>query len=240
MSESLARTSAGIRLYVNATPPVTQNAANFKALSWDEVGEIENVGEFGKQYNLVTFNPLGDRKTFKRKGSYNNGQLALQMAKAPGDTGQAICIAALDEDSPVAFKVRFEEAKDDLGRLLYFVEYDNMTVSFNVGATLEGETSEATALIVGVDDNGDGTGTLAVVNVDGTFLAAEAITDDDDIAPGAAEFVSTTKGDDEAAYFVGMVLSYTTNVGSVDQILGSSCNIEIDGDIYEVAASTVD
>jgi hypothetical protein len=155
MSESLARTSAGIKLFASATAPATQDKAGFEGLTatWKEVGEITNFGEFGKTYNLVTHNPLGDRKTFKRKGSYNNGQLALQMALAGTDDGQAVLKTAVDNDNPIAFKVMYESG----------------TVS------------------------------------------------------------------DGADYFMGLVMSYTTNVGSVDQILGCSCNVEIDGDIVEVA-----
>jgi hypothetical protein len=243
MSESLARTSAGTRLYVSAVLPVNQNKAGYEALTWSEVGEITNVGEFGKQYDVVTHTPIGERKTFKRKGLYNQGNMALQMAKAPTDAGQVVCIASLDEDVPIAWKIRYEQSKDEQGRLLYFITYDGGTAEFNVGDTLEGDVSEATSLIVGVDvteaatPGGDGEGVLAVVNITGAFdEVGETIADDNDIAPGSADFVSIRKGCDEADYMVGMVMSYTTNIGSGSQILGSSCAIEIDGDVVEVAA----
>lgn len=152
---SEANTSAGTRLYVSAAQPATYDAAGYALLSWTEVGEIISIPEFGKSYNLVTHNPLGDRKTYKRKGSYNEGNLACQLARVPDDAGQAIVITALDSDDPISFKVDF----------------------------------------------GDGETTNTLQN------------------------------------FSGLVMSYTTNTGSSDQIRTASVSIEIDGDIVEVAAT---
>jgi len=43
--------------------------------------------------------------------------------------------------------------------------------------------------------------------------------------------------DGTTLYFAGVVMSYTTNVGSVDQITSASVMIEITTDIVEVAAT---
>lgn len=150
MSESLARTSAGIRLYVNATEPATYNQAGYAALDWSaEIGEVMQVGEYGAAYGLITFAPLSDRRTHKRKGIYNSGTLALQLGRAKTDAGQAIMIAALSTDTPISFKVAFN-----------------------------------------------------------------------------------TEG--EVDYFVAHVMSYTVNIGDGNQILGSTANLELDGDVIEV------
>ena len=106
---SLARTSAGTKLYVSASTPATYNSAGFGALSWTEVGEITDFGEWGKEYNLVTHNPVGSRQTVKRKGSYNNGAATLSMARVPSDAGQTLLIAASDSDSSYSFKVVFQD-----------------------------------------------------------------------------------------------------------------------------------
>ena len=154
MSESLARTASGIKLYITASTPATYNKAGYEALTWNtEVGEVTNIGEYGKVYNLVTHTVVSDRRTFKRKGLYNSGSLALQLARAESDAGQILLKAAAGSDSCYSFKL----------------EFDSGVVS------------------------------------------------------------------DEADYFQGMVMSYTTNVGSGDQILGCTATIEIDGDIVEVA-----
>ena len=148
MAASQAFTSAGTKLYMSASLPATYNQAGFAALSFTEVGEISDLGEFGRQYNLVTFNPLGDRRTVKRKGAYNDGTIAAQMARVPTDAGQMIVTAAV---------------ASDLSR------------------------------------------SIKIVLQDGTIF-----------------------------YTTVQVMSYTTNVGSVDQITSATVNMEIDNDIIEI------
>jgi hypothetical protein len=106
MAVSKARTSAGTKLHVSTAAPATYDKAGFIAVvagSWKEVGEITDLGSFGKKYNLVSHNPLGDRKTIKRRGSYNNGTLSLKYAAVPTDEGQVILDAA--GDASLYFKV---------------------------------------------------------------------------------------------------------------------------------------
>ncbi len=108
MAASQVRTSAGTKFYVSdpiAALLVTYDAATFATGTYVEVGELSDLGSFGKKYNLVTFNPLGDRKTVKRRGSYNNGTLALKLGSAPTNPGQIKMQAAADSDSSYAFKV---------------------------------------------------------------------------------------------------------------------------------------
>ena len=147
---SKAFTSAGTKLFISSAAPASYNQTGFTALTWTEVGEISDMGEFGRQYNLVTFNSLGDRRTVKRKGSYNDGTIACQMARVPSNAGQAILTDAVDSDDSYSFKIVLQ---------------------------------------------------------DGTVF-----------------------------YTTAQVMSYTTNVGSVDTITGATVNIEIDNDIIEVAA----
>lgn len=147
---SKAFTSAGTKLFVSASAPATYTSAGFAALTWTEIGEVSEMGEFGRQYNLVTFNTLGDRRTVKRKGSYNDGTIACQMARVPDDAGQTILTTAVNSDSSYSIKIQLQ---------------------------------------------------------DGTVF-----------------------------YTSAQVMSYTTNIGNVDQITSATVNLEIDNDILEVAA----
>lgn len=150
---STAFTSAGTTIQISATAPSPYSELGFTAIGmvWSTIGEVTDLGEFGRTYNLVTHNPLGDRRTVKRKGSYNDGTVSMTVARDPDDAGQAIAIAALDSDASYSFLVTLQ---------------------------------------------------------DGTEL-----------------------------YFSAQVMSYTTNVGSVDQITTAAISLEIDNDIIEVAAS---
>ena len=105
MAISKVRTSAGTKLYVSASQPATYDVPTISALPYTEVGELVDLGSFGKKYNLVTFNALGDRKTVKRRGSYNNGTLALKLGASVTDPGQVIMEAGADQDSSYSFRV---------------------------------------------------------------------------------------------------------------------------------------
>jgi hypothetical protein len=149
---STAFTSAGTTIQISAVLPSPYSEVGFEAVTgWQTIGEVTDLGEFGRTYNLVTHNPLGDRRTVKRKGSYNDGTVAMTVARDPSDAGQAIAIEALDSDNSYSFLVTLQ---------------------------------------------------------DGTEL-----------------------------YFTAQVMSYTTNVGSVDQITTAAVSLEIDNDIIEVEGS---
>jgi hypothetical protein len=103
---SAAITAAGSKLFVSATLPSTYNKAGFEALTWTEVGEVTEIPQFGKVYNVVTHLPLGSRQTIKRKGSYDNGEVDVPYAfDVDDDAGQVILEAAVDDDDSYAFKV---------------------------------------------------------------------------------------------------------------------------------------
>lgn len=110
---SLAMTSAGSKLLIG-NPPASQTLVALQAVSYTEVKEVVDIGEFGKTYNLVTHNPLGDRVTVKRKGSINNGTLAVQMAYAPADPGQTLLAAAVDSDASYSYKVVLQDGTEFL------------------------------------------------------------------------------------------------------------------------------
>ena len=149
-----AFTSAGSKIYIAPNMPGAYNQAGFEAIdgTFVEIGEVTDLGEFGREYNLVTHNPLADRRTVKRKGSYNDGAVSMQLARVPTDAGQALLLTARDSDDSYPFKVVLQDS------------------------TIQ--------------------------------------------------------------YFSGQVMSYTTNVGSVDQITGATVAVEIDNDIIEIVGAT--
>lgn len=148
---SKAMTSAGTTISLSATLPATFDAAGYAAVAnYKEIGEVSDLGEFGREYNVVKFQPLKTRGTVKRKGSYDEGQVQVQLARVFDDEGQTLARTALDSDASHSFKVVLQ---------------------------------------------------------DGSIF-----------------------------YFTAQVVSFTTNVGSVDQITSGSIKLEIDTPIVEVAA----
>src|SRR6056297_2988256 len=97
-----ACTSAGTTIGLTGTAPTNYDdntTDGLPSLSYTLIGEVTDLGEFGREYSAVTHNPLGDRRTVKRKGSYNDGTVAMTVARVPGDGGQTILQTAVDSDA---------------------------------------------------------------------------------------------------------------------------------------------
>lgn len=85
----------GARLYVSSTALANTEAAadaigDFSGLTYaNEVGLIESMGEFGKLYDLASFQAVGDGRMRKLRGGFNEGNLALVCGLNLSDAGQA-------------------------------------------------------------------------------------------------------------------------------------------------------
>lgn len=99
------RSSAGSTIAITAAAPATFNAAGYTALTFTEIGEVTDLGEFGREYNLITHNPLKTRSTVKLKGSYNEGSITLGLALDTKDAGQVLAKAASQSDANYYFKL---------------------------------------------------------------------------------------------------------------------------------------
>jgi hypothetical protein len=90
----------GARLYTATTPLANINAAadsitDFQMLTIDqEISPLENIGEFSRQFEVVRFNAIGDGRTLKIKGPFDDGSLQLSAAFDLGVAGQLIMFTA--------------------------------------------------------------------------------------------------------------------------------------------------
>jgi len=144
-------TSSGTTYAISAGEPATYDQAGFAALTFTDVAEVTDMGEYGASFEVVSHNPLATRRTVKRKGTVNDGAMSLQLGRDPSDAGQAILIAGVD------------------------------------GAGIDVVHSHKVTL------------------QDGTIQ-----------------------------YFTGQIYSYTTNVGSANQIVSAAATVELDNKIIEV------
>ena len=108
-----AQTSAGTSIALSASAPATYDAVGFAALTFTALGEVTNIGEFGRVYNLVTHNPLATRRTEKYKGSFDDGSLSLDLAVDCTDAGQILAKAALASDDSYSFQVTYQDGTID-------------------------------------------------------------------------------------------------------------------------------
>lgn len=141
-------TTAGSTFKISAGVPATFDSTGFGALTYTLVGEVTDMGEVGRKYNIVNHNPISNRRTQKIKGSYDPGTISLKFARDYSDNGQVMLTTAAASDSPYAVMITLQNGKK--------------------------------------------------------------------------------------LYFTGLVASFTTSVGTVDQITAASCDITLQTDVLEV------
>lgn len=145
------QTASGVTLGISASAPATYNSTGYAALTFTDVGEITNIGEFGKEWAEVTHMPLASRGVKKGKGSYNNGTLSPSLALDPNDAGQTAMETGLESDSPVSVKITLQDGT------AYYLEVLVMQFKPSIG---------------GVDDVVTATTSLSVTHNDIVKVAA--------------------------------------------------------------------
>lgn len=106
-------TVAGTLIGISAGTPATFNVAGYTALSFTNIGSIEDGGEHGRTYNEVTFNPIDTRGTQKFKGSFNEGNKTLSIGYNSDDAGMILLKTALNSDNDYSFKVTYPDGDID-------------------------------------------------------------------------------------------------------------------------------
>ena len=103
-------TASGARLFIATTTAAPANLAAYQALTWTEVGEVEDLGEFGDESERISFTALADARTRKLKGPRDAGEMAIVVGDDMLDDGQIALEAA--EGSPLDhnFKVLLNDA----------------------------------------------------------------------------------------------------------------------------------
>ena len=125
-------TTAGTKISIGPANSVANDQAAYEALSYVEIGEVENVGEFGDASREVTFTALSDRRVRKFKGSRDAGTVPLTIGNDHTNTGQTNLAAAETTDDDYAFKV---EGPDDSGTTptIYYFRAKVMSFRFQAG-----------------------------------------------------------------------------------------------------------
>jgi hypothetical protein len=124
-------TSAGTTLTISADTPATFDGSGYAAVFAASpgpavVGEITDLGEFGREFALVTHMPVGSRGTQKFKGSFNEGTMALSLGLDTDDAGQIITKAASLSDDNYSFMVTTQNGDK------YFFQAKVMSFKVNV------------------------------------------------------------------------------------------------------------
>lgn len=122
------RTTAGTTIKASASTPATFNGAGYAALVYTAIGEVTDLGEFGREYNLVTHNPIDTRATVKKKGSFNEGQITLQVGLDTDDAGQILLKAGSLSDNDYSFVITTQNGDK------YYFQAQVMSFKVNAGS----------------------------------------------------------------------------------------------------------
>lgn len=101
-------TAAESRVFIGTTGQANSQL-DYESDSYIEVGEVEDLGEFGDTAEEVTFTALANRRTRKFKGAFNAGSMTVVAGSDPSDVGQAALLAAFDSDFDYNFKVTLND-----------------------------------------------------------------------------------------------------------------------------------
>ena len=115
--------ATGAKLYVGTSAiPVPGNfdpsdpsqlsaaLASFEADSYIQVGEIEDMGNFGDTSAPINFTSLSDSRVRKKKGPRDAGTMTLVVGNDASDEGQVSLIAAEASNLDFNFKVILNDA----------------------------------------------------------------------------------------------------------------------------------
>lgn len=104
-------TAAGSKLFIG-TANSNRNTAlvDYQADSYIEVGEIEDLGEFGDESERINFTALSDGRTRKLKGPRDAGEMPILVGDDMLDEGQIAMEAAEGSPLDYNFKVELNDA----------------------------------------------------------------------------------------------------------------------------------
>ena len=100
--------AGGSKFYIGTTQAAASQA-EFEADTYTEVGEVENLGEFGDQANIITFASLADTRVRKFKGARDAGTMDVVVGDDPLNAGQDAMVAAEGQPNDYNFKVELND-----------------------------------------------------------------------------------------------------------------------------------
>jgi hypothetical protein len=83
--------------------------ADYEADSYTEVGEVEDLGEFGDESAIINFTSLSDGRVRKLKGARDAGTMPVTVGDDMTDEGQAAMEAAEAQNLNYSFYVELND-----------------------------------------------------------------------------------------------------------------------------------
>ncbi len=148
------RSSAGTTIGLSSSQPATFNAAGYGLLTFTTIGEVTDLGEFGREFNLITHNPIGSRGTVKLKGSFNEGSINMTVGLDTDDAGQILAKTASQSDNDYSFVITTQNGDD------YYFQAKVMSFKVNVGSV---DSVTTATIMLELTTNSAGVGVVEVL-----------------------------------------------------------------------------
>jgi len=97
--------TTGVTLGISSTLPATYDATGYGVLTYSAIGEVTDIGELSKAFNVITHQAIALGYPTKLKGNYDIGNITVTVGRIVADAGQIAVQSALNSDASVAFKV---------------------------------------------------------------------------------------------------------------------------------------
>lgn len=108
-------TAAGSEIAIGTTMAIDMSGTeseiitDFETDTYVEIGEAEDLGEFGDEASEITFTSLKNRRTRKFKGTFNAGTVTCVVGSDPSDAGQTAARAAFLSDLDYNFRITLND-----------------------------------------------------------------------------------------------------------------------------------
>ena len=106
------QTGSGATIAIGTTT-AADDAAEFAADTYTEIGEVSDSGQFGDTRQIVTWQSLADGRVRKARGSADAGDMTITVGFDGSDAGQAAVKAAFAVSSQTADEFNFRVQLND-------------------------------------------------------------------------------------------------------------------------------
>ncbi|WP_342622635.1 hypothetical protein [Pseudomonas alkylphenolica] len=105
MAEDNLNTAAGCRIALGGKTGA-DTETEYKADTYVDIGEVEDLGEFGDTFSAVNFTSLRDGRVRKYKGTADAGDLTVTVGLDNGDAGQVALKGAHKDRSKGDYNIK--------------------------------------------------------------------------------------------------------------------------------------
>lgn len=112
-ARTVVESVTGALLYMTATLPDTYDATGYQStdIVWTLVAEVEDIGAEDATKAVSTFVPVATAVTTKVPGAIDYGKRTIALGYMPGDTGQALMLAAFRSVNHYSAKLLFPDGE---------------------------------------------------------------------------------------------------------------------------------